>query len=236
MKPLLIIAGIVAVSVAYAVGGPKPQHFDTLGSATEATDTAIDSTAMPMIESVYDFFLITDEFATIDSSVRLDMLDYYASGMRKHMSTRLSGEAVIDSIAGNDYMKVTTSSVSETEVRMYDAKSGGKVFAVVNRVKLPAVDCRLRVVKDTDDGLVELSFAAPTVNNFLTANDKKQRKDLLSRFDFTLIDYQFLPDGAIEARLSTDGYLSREDAAAVAPYVKKSLTYVWDGKNLKLKK
>lgn len=236
MKPLIIIAGIVAASVACAFGGPKPQHFDTLGSATEATDTATDSTAMPMIESVYDFFLITDEFATIDSSVRLDMLDYYASGMRKHMSTRLSGEAVIDSIAGNDYMKVTTSSVSETEVRMYAAKSGGKVFAVVNRVKLPAVDCRLRVVKDTDNGLIELPFAAPTVDDFLTVNDKKLKKDLLSRFDFTLIDYQFLPDGAIEARLSTDGYLPREDAAAVAPYVKKCLTYAWNGKNLKLKK
>lgn len=236
MKHLLIIAGIVAASVTYAVGSPKPQHFDGLGNATEAPDTAIAPTAMPMIESVSDFFLMTDEFATIDPSVRLDMLDYYASGMRKHMSTRLSGEAVIDSIADGHYMRVTTSSVSETEVWMYAAKSGNKVFAVVNRVKLPAVDCRIRIVKGTDDGLTELPFAAPTVNDFLTANNKKQREDLLSRFDFPLIDYHFLPDGSIEARLSTDGYLSREDAAAVAPYVKQCLTYAWDGKNLKLKK
>ena len=70
------------------------------------------------------------------------MLDYYASGMRKHMPTRLGGQAVIDSIAGDHYMKVSTSSVSETEVQMYVNNHGDKFFGVINRVKMPATTSR----------------------------------------------------------------------------------------------
>lgn len=238
MKPLLLIAGIAAVSVAYAVAGPRPQLYDGTGIDTADTTEAYNATDSDAVkeESAIDFFQFADEFETIDPSVRLDMLDYYASGMIKQMPTRLNGMAAIDSIEGGHYIKVTTSAVSETEVRMYDTKSGDKVFAVVNRVKLPATDCRLRVVQTSEKGLVTLPFTAPTVDDFLTVKDKKLRKDLLSRFDFPLVDYHFLPNGDIEARLSTEGYLSREDSAAVAPYVGKTLTYKWDGKNLKLKK
>ena len=109
MKPIYAVLGIAVVSAAYAGTFPSPQAASWHEDADSITE--VDSAAEVSIESVSDFFLFADEFNTIEQSVRMDMLDYYASGMRKHMPTRLGGQAVIDSIAGDHYMKGSTSSV-----------------------------------------------------------------------------------------------------------------------------
>ena len=67
---------------------PSPQAASWHEDADSITE--VDSVAEVSIESVSDFFLFADEFNTIEQSVRMDMLDYYASGMRKHMPTRLA--------------------------------------------------------------------------------------------------------------------------------------------------
>ena len=141
MKPIYAVLGIAVVSAAYAGTFPSPQAVSWHEDADSITE--VDSVAEVSIESVSDFFLFADEFNTIEQSVRMDMLDYYASGMRKHMPTRLGGQAVIDSIAGDHYMKVSTSSVSETEVQMYVNNHGDKLFGVINRVKMPATDSHI---------------------------------------------------------------------------------------------
>ena len=53
---------------------------------------------------------------------------------------------------------------------------------------------------------------------------------------FPLIDYRFLPNGDVEARLTVGEFLSREDSAAVMPFVNSGITYHWDGKRFKIKK
>ena len=165
------------------------------------------------------------------------MLDYYASGMRKHMPTRLGGQAVIDSIAGDHYMKVSTSSVSETEVQMYVNNHGDKLFGVINRVKMPATDSHISFSQTYALGSPSVSLIEePKVRDFLTAKDKKTLSEIESKIDFPLIDYRFLPNGDVEARLTVGEFLSREDSAAVMPFVNSGITYHWDGKRFKIKK
>lgn len=240
MKPIYAVLGIAVVSAAYAGTFPSPQAaswHENADSIAEVYTVAEDTVAEVSIESVSDFFLFADEFNTIEQSVRMDMLDYYASGMRKHMPTRLGGQAVIDSIAGDHYMKVTTSSVSETEVQMYDNNHGDKFFGVINRVKMPATDshisfCLTYAFGHPSRNLIE----EPPVKDFLTVKDNKARVGIESRINFPLIDYRFLPNGDVEARLTVGEFLSREDSAAVMPFVNDGITYHWDGKKFKIKK
>ena len=223
MKPIYAVLGIAVVSAAYAGTFPSPQA----ASWHEDTDsiTEVDSVAEVSIESVSDFFLFADEFNTIEQSVRMDMLDYYASGMRKHMPTRLGGQAVIDSIAGDHYMKVSTSSVSETEVQMYVNNHGDKLFGVINRVKMPATDSHISFSQT-------YALGSPSVS---LIKEPKVR-EIESKIDFPLIDYHFLPNGDVKARLTVGEFLSREDSAAVMPFVNSGITYHWDGKRFKIKK
>ncbi len=223
MKPYYAILAIAALSAAYAGARPAPQSF---APTTEETDTVPASDSTIVIESVSDYFLFSDEFTVIEQANRMDMLDYYASGMKKQMPSRLGGKVTIDTIAGSHYMKVITSDASETEVRMYTLKSGEKFFGIVNRVKLPATDCRLRF--DMIDG-EKIFPALPTTADFING-DKKTVAETVDKVDFPLIDYTFLPDGDIEARLTVGEYLSREDSAVVMPRVKEKIVYHWNGK------
>lgn len=235
MKPIYAVLGIAVVSAAYTGTFPSPQAASWHEDADSITE--VDSVAEVSIESVSDFFLFADEFNTIEQSVRMDMLDYYASGMRKHMPTRLGGQAVIDSIAGDHYMKVSTSSVSETEVQMYVNNHGDKLFGVINRVKMPATDSHISFSQTYALGSPSVSLIEePKVRDFLTAKDKKTLSEIESKIDFPLIDYRFLPNGDVEARLTVGEFLSREDSAAVMPFVNSGITYHWDGKRFKIKK
>ena len=233
MKPIFAILGIAAASAAYAGSFPASQTTSTVVAAdsVEEADSAIS------IESVSDFFLFSDEFPTIDPSVRMDMLDYYASGIRKQMPSRLGDTVMIDSIAGDHYMKVTTSESSETEIQMYTDSHGDKFFGVINRVMLPATDSRIsfRLTHGSGDQHVKL-IAEPAVEDFLTTKDKNVINGIKTRIDFPLIDYRFLPDGDVTARLTAGGFLSREDSAAVMPFVNSGIIFHWDGKKFKQKK
>lgn len=175
MKPYYAILAIAALSAAYAGARPVPQA----ASSIAAVDTAFISSDSDTvtIESVSDYFLFSDEFDVIDQTNRMDMLDYYASGMKKQMPSRLGGKVTIDSIAGNHYMKVITSDASETEVRMYTLKSGDKFFGIINRVRMPATDCRLRF--DMADA-AKVFPKQPTTEDFLNGN-KKQKAEIAEK-------------------------------------------------------
>ncbi len=224
MKPYYAILITAALSAAYAGARPVPQAAGSI-AADDTTEMADSDTVT--IESVSDYFLFSDEFDVIDQTNRMDMLDYYASGMKKQMPSRLGGKVTIDSIAGNHYMKVILSDASETEVRMYTLKSGDKFFGIINRVRMPATDSRLRF--DMADA-AKVFPKQPTTEDFLNGN-KKQKAEIAEKIDFPLIDYTFLPDGDIEARLTLSNYISREDSAVVTPWVKEKIAYHWNGKS-----
>ncbi len=223
MKPYYAILAIAALSAAYAGARPVPAAANS--TAADTTENA--DSALIVIESVSDYFLFSNEFDVIDQTNRMDMLDYYASGKKKQMPSRLGGKVSIDSIAGNHYMKVITSDASETEVRMYTLKSGDKFFSIINRVNLPATDSRLRF--DLADE-AKIFPTQPTTEDFLNGN-KKQKAEIAEKVDFPLIDYTFLPNGDIEARLTLSKYISREDSAVVMPRVKDKIVYHWNGKS-----
>lgn len=226
MKPAYVIIALAAMSAAYAAPVSSAQQQDD-NEMADSVRSSEDSTIV--MESVSDFFLFSNEFRTIDQTSRMDMLDYYASGMKKQMATRYGGKAIIDSIAGNHYLKVITSSASETEVRMYTRKGNEKAFVVVNRVKMPAVDCSWKFY-----GKDLMKSAAKT--DFITTKDKKQRAEIESKIPFPTRDIHFLDNGDIEIRQTVAQIIAREDSAAVLPYLKDKIVYHWDGNKFVLQK
>ena len=112
---------------------------------------------------------------------------------------------------------------------MYVNNHGDKLFGVINRVKMPATDSHISFSQTYALGSPSVSLIEePKVRDFLT--------EIESKIDFPLIDYRFLPNGDVEARLTVGEFLSREDSAAVMPFVNSGITYHWDGKRFKIKK
>ena len=129
------------------------------------------------------------------------------------MPTWLGGQAVIDSIAGDHYMKVSTSSVSETEVQMYVNNHGDKFFGVINRVKMPATDSHISF-PDLCFGFSSVSLIEePKVRDFLTAKDKKALREIVEN----RLPAHRLPLSSKrrwQARLTVGSSCQREDSAA----------------------
>lgn len=239
MKKLILTAAAVLLTAAYSFSRPASQAPDATDN--EEYDTAYIETFedIELADSditVKHFFLALDEFGQIDETMRMDMVDYYSAGMKKSLSTRLGGEAYIDSISdGNDYMRVVTSSVSSTEVRVYKGK-GHPFYAVINHVKMPARDSRVKFITLFDDASVESIIQLPTIADYINISDKQKRDDIASMIDFPLAEITFLADGSLCFNPTLEDYLSREAAAKVLPCLKKNIIYRWDGKKFRMQK
>lgn len=226
-KFLFVVLGIGILSAAYA--SVPANTGDEAGIGEDADSTAI-------VQTVRDFFLsesiIPDVFPTIDQLTRMDMLDYYDNGKKEKMPTRLGGEAYIDSLSDN-YLKVVTSQSAYTEIAQY-TRHGKPMFAIIRTILLPAADSRIRFVDPTESGDLQL-LEMPSTEDFLTKDGKKKKEELLKSVDFSLVRLSFLPDGNIKATTTLPGYLSKEDSAAIAPYLTDSIVYRWTGSKFKKK-
>lgn len=225
MKPLSAIIG-----VALLVGMPALLPAQSGRGVSAVEPVAADSVP---VETVLDLFFYSDEFSTIDRNARLDMADYYESGKKERLATRLGGTAYIDSISGTDYLKVITSSCTYSEVRRYETETG-TVFALIQTAALPAADSRIRFFRGEDS--IEPLLEVPQTEDFLTKDGKKRKKELVGRMDFLLVKLEFLSNGDIVARNTTGEYLSKEDSAFVSPYMKPEILYRWTGKKFRQEK
>lgn len=221
-KFLFVVLGIGILSAAYA---SVPANTGDEAGIGEDVDTFI-------VQTIRAFFMSPDEFPTIDLLTRMDMLDYYDNGKKEKMPTRLGGEAYIDSLSDN-YLKVVTSQSAYTEIAQY-TRHYKPMFAIIRTILLPVADSHIRFVDPIESSDLQL-LEMPSTEDFLTKDGKKKKEELLKSVDFSLVRLSFLPDGNIKATTTLPGYLSKEDSAAIAPYLTDSIVYRWTGSKFKKK-
>ncbi len=78
----------------------------------------------------------------LNSSMRLDIVDFYTSGKTARMMGVL-GEEVELKILNEDYLMLQTSAVSDVQLKLLPFKNGSQILAVINTVKAPAADSDL---------------------------------------------------------------------------------------------
>lgn len=178
-----------------------------------------------------------DVLLLVPQSVRLDMMDYYDSGQTPSLSSRLGNDArmlVMDSA----YVKLQTSEVRTVEMLMLQYSRRDTILAVIETVKTPVPDSRLRFF---NSNWVELTSLAPlkkmpTLEDFFLSSVKKdKRQELLSRLPFTMIELTFEGEShdRLVVRHGLAQFLSKDEYKLFAPYVRSTVTYQISGAKFK---
>lgn len=174
---------------------------------------------------------------TLTANQRLDMLDYYDSGLDRASKDVFGTECRIDSLSDN---AVTVSIGNIRDLSLYILGAGGEkpIIMAIDRLRTPAVDSSISFYnskweRQPDDRIISL----PLLSDWTGKIGREQRERIENAFPFVMYDADFDPASSqLTLSLSTDGYVAREDSAFVADNLKKKLIYTFNRKKQKFTK
>lgn len=181
--------------------------------------------------TVRDFFANEpdDIFLLVPHSVRLDLLDYFDSGQRIQLANRMGdGTQIVE--LDSTYLKIRTSASRVVELLVLPYTKSDTILAVIETVSIPTPDSRLRFF---NSNWVELSSIQPLrpmptiADLFLPAASKAKRKELLDRLPFTVLEMTFTGQDhrTLTVKHNLQQFLTREEYALFAPWMKGEITY-----------
>lgn len=167
----------------------------------------------------------------ISSSMREDMIDFFAVGSKKGVTNLLMGESSVEEITDCSITVKLASDKTVLSIRKYFTSKGDSVFVVIETVATPARDSSVRFFDSQwnvlDGGKL---FDFPTVEDFaVNLKDKKTKKGL-EMVNIALLGLRFTSDGDISAEICID-FLPDEVKTLVAPLISNEpKLYSWNGK------
>lgn len=185
--------------------------------------------------TIRDFFAAEpdDIFILVPHTARLDMLDYYDSGMSMEMSNKLGDGSKLE-YADSSYLKIRTSESRVVEMLMLQYSKHDTILAVIETVTTPVPDSRLRFF---NSNWVELSSIKPLkqmpslTDFFLPATQGKKRNELLEQLPFTMLEMTFDGDdhSTMLVKHNLDKFLSTEQYAHFKPHMAATIKYAIKG-------
>ena len=178
--------------------------------------------------TIRDFFLSEsgDVLNTLPATHRSDMLAYYDAGRAVTYPNNLGGSDSLILVTDN-LISLSTSPVSDLQMAMLTTKRDTFIL-VVNTVRLPAPDSRLRAF-DTDWNEIDADriVKIPSMDDFVAIpkGSKTKKADITGQIRFPLIAYTVAPVTlALTARQSLKLFMSDDDWQAVEPYLADSIS------------
>ncbi len=181
---------------------------------------------------------ISDAFATaggniiplLERNVRLDMIDYYNSGMDRPSHNTLGGSSVFTRMDDMS-MRVRLTDASNYQLAALPA-GADTLVAVIATVLTPAPDSKMAVYTNSwDKELTRSIFRTPSLSDWLTAEGRRHRDEVAKLVPFKLTAYDYDPATAtLTLTDNTRQCLSEEVYETVRPYLKEKLVYRWNGK------
>lgn len=172
-------------------------------------------------------------FPLLDRTTRLDMIDYFNSGMSTPSTNNLNGKSRITSMSPQK-IEFSVSDASDYAIALLPA-GADNITAVVTTVKNPAPDSRIDFYSPTWTHLATTDyFAAPGLEDWLTEKGKKQRADVEAFVPFVLISYDYNPATAtLTLTNNTAKFLAPDIFELVEGCLKPTISYTWNGKKFK---
>lgn len=164
----------------------------------------------------------------LDRNARLDMLDYFNSGLTTKTTNKLNGASAVVSVSPMQ-VEVQMTDASTCHIAVLPASSD-TLIAVISTVDTPAPDSKMTVYSsDYSRDLTTTVYAKPTLKEWLT--DTGEIATVESLVPFLLISYSYSPaTGILTLTNNTKMFLSEDVYIIVEPYLKKDITYKWTGK------
>lgn len=202
-----------------AVAAATPQMVSARVTAADAF-TSAPRKVMPML----------------DENTRLDMVDYFNSGMSTTSANNLNGRSRITALSP-DQLTVSLTDASTCNVIVLPGEQN-PMLALITTVATPAPDSRMSVfTADWKRDVTPSVFAKPTLADWLTPAGKKNMAEVEATVPFLLIGYVYDPATAtLTLTNNAAGFLGEDVYETVAEYIQPQLVYKFNGKRFNLVK
>lgn len=169
-------------------------------------------------------------FPLLDKNTRLDMIDYYNSGMTTASGNNVNGKSRITRLTPQA-LDIEMSAASDYQLSLIPM-AGDSLVALIVTVKSPAPDSRIDFY---DSGWHHMAdgkyFAKPSMTDWLTDEGRKNAADVDAFVPFLLVSYSYSPEtGLLTLTNNTKEFLSPDIYEMVGGYLKPQLVYKWNGK------
>ena len=181
-----------------------------------------------------DFFTMPQaDFPMIDSMTRMDMADYFRSGMAK-TSNPIISEPVRILSAEPLQMTFMEGTGVETTIGIL-AKSADTLLVVTRRISMPQLDGPVTVYDASWQKLDPQPFAGTVLSDWLTDEGKSRREEVQASLPFLLYTTKFDPQSKkLTLTLAMDQYFSPGDELKmVNACLRPQVQYRYDGKRFR---
>lgn len=167
-------------------------------------------------------------FPLIDKNTRLDMVDYYKSGLSTPSSNRLDGHSVITALTPTS-LSAQLSDASTAQLVLLKA-GNDTIIALVNTVATPGLDSTLKFYSSDWKPLpVANYFKAPTWDDWVASGHSTA--EVTAYTPFMLASYEIEPEsGVLKASNNLSTFLDPDIYTLISTALRPSLTYTWNGK------
>ena len=172
-------------------------------------------------------------FQLLNKNTRLDMIDYFNSGLTTASKNRLSGNSRVTSIKDND-LRVELTAASSCQISILTNKKGEEIIMLIETVKLPSEDSKISFFTTDWNEINAQYFVVPELKDWLTSDGKKEIKDIEAVVPFMLVGYEYdVVNNELILTNNIKSVLSEDVYESVASYFNAQLKYQWTGKQFK---
>lgn len=188
--------------------------------------------------SVKDFFVSAPQqvIPLLDKNSRLDMIDYFNSGLGTSTPNSLGGGSAITTLSA-DRMNVKLTEGNSMELALVQS-GNDTLLVVINTVMTPVPDSKMAVYSpDWNANVTSRAFVAPTLSDWLTRAGSKRADDVARIVPFMLVQYDFAPEtGVLTLTNNTAKFVGDEIYQIVEGLLFPQLVYKWNGNKFEKQK
>lgn len=181
--------------------------------------------------SAKDFFVSSDASQAIpmlSNNTRLDMVDYFESGLPHTSANDMGGEARITKIdPENVHFEIT--SETPCQLTMLTAQSD-TVLMVIETVMLPQADSHISFYDKNWNELHRNAFTEPKLADWLTTAGAAERDEVERWLPFMLWQADYNAGVLTLTNTLNKYYVSPDDITNLEKWIRPQLTYTYRGK------
>lgn len=166
-------------------------------------------------------------FPLLDKNTRLDMLDYFKADLQHESVNALDGGSKITSLEPAS-LSIKMTDASNVQLFVVPA-ANDTIIGVITTVLTPVADSSMKLYTRQWKPLdMRKAFKVPVLDDWMA--DKSRSAEVEMAVPFMLVGYLFDPaTSTLTLNNNLKGFLSADTYAKIAPLMRDSLSYRWDG-------
>lgn len=165
----------------------------------------------------------------IDTTTRLDMMDYFHSGSSTESTNTFNGRCVMKSESPESVTFMATDDI-KYQLAILPADKD-TVVVLIETIPTPIPDSRIAFYTSSWRPLGKAPFAEPSLKDWLNDSGGKARKEVEEALPFIMASYEYFPEtSTLVITNNTGRYFTEEETPRALALLKASLKYRWNGK------